>query len=73
MKKQLIMTKSLVILMLTMAAVVNAQSPSNHSEQPKTTFIPNVKPTDWKEVKRLPLPTPNKWKVSLKPLQVENQ
>lgn len=67
------MTKSLVILMLTMATVVNAQSPSNPSEQPKTTFIPNAKPADWKEVKRLPLPTPNEWKASLRPLRVENQ
>lgn len=67
------MTKFFVILMLTMAAVVNAKSPSNPSEQPKTTFIPNANPADWKEVKRLPLPTSNEWKASLRPLRVENQ
>lgn len=51
--------------MLTMASVVNAQFPSNPSEQPKTTFIPNANPADWKEVKSLPLPTQNEWKAIL--------
>ncbi|WP_164684913.1 hypothetical protein [Brevibacillus reuszeri] len=43
------MTKSFVILMLTMAAVVNAQSPSSPSEQAKMTFTPNAKPTGFSE------------------------
>ncbi|GIO05117.1 hypothetical protein J31TS6_11450 [Brevibacillus reuszeri] len=57
--KQLLMTKSFVILTLTMAAVVNAQSPSSPSEQPKMTFTPNAKPTGFSEklmndMKKLP-------------------
>ncbi|MFS0555413.1 hypothetical protein [Brevibacillus sp. 179-C9.3 HS] len=71
MKKQLIFTKLLLIAMLAWATTVSAHSSSNSNAGSHHHFIPNAKPTDWQDAKKMPLPDPDEWKSHVKLLQTQ--
>lgn len=68
MKKYRMIMTSLVFLLAPLTHAVDAHSPAHPAKQEKNFFIPNAKPTDWGKAEKLPLPTANEWKASLKPL-----
>ncbi|WP_134684874.1 hypothetical protein [Brevibacillus migulae] len=69
MTKKLVAMSTCVLLTVVLGNVSSAYSPNNPTAQTNGMFIPNAKPSDWKEIKKLPLPRSDEWKPHVIPLK----